>query len=66
MITQEYISLEVLAAMLKLPNKYLKELAESNNIPSLDVNGRLRFCEQQVREALEVLAHSKKGKRCAV
>jgi len=56
MITQKYISLEVLAATFKLPMSYLRELAETNNIPSLNVNGRLRFNPVAVQQALDKLA----------
>ena len=56
MSTQEYISLEVLAAKFRLPLKYLRELAWDNSIPSLNVNGRLRFNLDAVQQALDRLA----------
>jgi hypothetical protein len=56
MSTQEYISLEVLAAKLRLPLKYLRELAKTNSIPSLNVNGRLRFNPVSVQQALDRIA----------
>ena len=56
MSTQEYISLEVLAAKLRLPLKYLRKLAKTNKIPSLNVNGRLRFNPDAVQEALDKIA----------
>jgi len=56
MENDEYISLEVLAACLRLPQKYLRELAGKNLIPSLDVHGRLRFDEVAVRQALAKIA----------
>ncbi len=57
-MTTEYISLDVLAVALGLPRGYLQNLATTGHIPFLDVNGRKRFDEQQVREALTGLAAS--------
>ena len=48
-----YISLEALSATLGLPKAYLKNLADSGEIPCLDVNGRRRFNRQAVRETLD-------------
>ena len=56
MNTTAYISLESLAATLQLPQKYLKGLIQVSKIPSLDVNGRLRFNLKAVHKALDKLA----------
>ena len=56
MFDNGYISLEVLAVTLALPQKYLRELAETKRIPVLNVNGRLRFNSESVQDALEKLA----------
>jgi predicted transcriptional regulator len=56
METKQYISVEVLSAKTKLPQKYLKELAKKNVIPALNVNGRLRFNPEAVQQALDKLA----------
>jgi len=55
-VLTEYLSLEALSARLNLPQNYLRVLTDSSAIPSLDVNGRLRFSEPDVRDALSVLA----------
>ena len=47
-----YLPLEALAANLGLSQSYLRGLAKRRLIPYLDVNGRLRFDEAQVRAAL--------------
>lgn len=52
-MTTDYISLETLAAQIGLPQKYLRDLTASRQIPSLDTgSGRLRFKEKAVRDAL--------------
>lgn len=56
MEAKEYISIEVLAAATLLPQKYLRRLADTGVIPSLNVNGRLRFNPAQVQAALDELA----------
>ncbi len=56
METREYISLEILSAKTKLPQKYLKELAVEKRIPYLNVNGRLKFNPGAVQQALDKLA----------
>ncbi|HCO96625.1 MAG TPA: hypothetical protein DIU00_22245 [Phycisphaerales bacterium] len=56
MIDFRYISLEVLAIRLALPQKYLRELAESKKIPSLKIGCRLRFNSEAVQETLDKLA----------
>ena len=62
MITDdEYIALSSLATKLNLPCHFLKRLAENGEIPSLNVNGRLRFNPEAVRQSLDNLAE----KRCA-
>jgi hypothetical protein len=63
MSTVEYLPLEALAATLGLPSKFLRGLAGRGDIPALDVNGRLRFDESAVREALTKLASRKQKKR---
>ena len=60
----EYLPLDALAAALNLPRPYLRRLAREGRIPALNVNGRLRFDEAQVREALRRLAaETRKGAR---
>jgi excisionase family DNA binding protein len=56
MFDNGYITLETLATRLSLPQKFLKQLAHNNEIPFLNVNGRLRFCEADVKVALSSLA----------
>jgi hypothetical protein len=56
MQTAKYISLEALAATFRLPLNYLRELAKANKIPSLNINGRLRFNPEAVQSALDKLA----------
>ena len=51
-----FITLDALANSFNLPTSYLKELAENNLIPSLNVNGRLRFNIAGVQQALDALA----------
>jgi excisionase family DNA binding protein len=56
MIT-DYISLECLALQLALPKAYLRRLVDNGKLPYIDIgNGRLRFQEQAVRQALDRLA----------
>ena len=52
----KYIPLEVLAGRLSLPQKFLKDLAIKKTIPSLNVNGRLRFNEDLVCAALDEIS----------
>jgi hypothetical protein len=52
----KYVSLEGLAIELYLPKMYLKRLTERNLIPSLDVNGRMRFNPSAVQNALDKMA----------
>lgn len=54
----EYLPLDALAATLGLSRSYLRRLARTGRIPSLNANGRLRFDELQVREALRRLAEA--------
>ena len=56
MKTTKYISLEALAATFRLPQNYLRELAKANKIPSLSINGRLRFNPEAVQSALDQIA----------
>ena len=56
-LLREYISLEVLSLRIGLPQKYLKSLIISSQIPFLDTgNGRLRFREGNVLIALDKIA----------
>jgi len=55
-----FVTLDALANHFNLPNSYLKELAEKNLIPSLNVNDRLRFNPEAVQQALGKLA-AKRG-----
>ena len=48
----QYIPLEVLAVRFGLPRPFLRKQANDGGIPCLRVNGRLRFAEADVREAL--------------
>ncbi len=57
----EYISLEILAAKLKLPQNYLRNLAESHQIPTLNVGSRLRFNPEAVQQALNKIAASQEA-----
>jgi len=56
MYDTEYISLSRLSSRLGLPEAYLKNLAASGSIPSLNINGRLRFNPDAVQQALDELA----------
>ncbi len=47
-----YITMEAIAAVLALSQSYLKGLAESEIIHSLNVNGRRKFSVKLVQEAL--------------
>ena len=54
---KDYLSLECLALQLALPKTYLRRLVDSGKLPYIDTgNGRLRFQEQAVRQALDKLA----------
>lgn len=55
MFVNQYISLDVLSTKLNLPHPYLNNLAETGQIPFLDVNGRKKFQENSVREALSMV-----------
>ena len=48
----QYLTLEALATILALPRTYLRDLANQGQIPYLDVNGRKRFIESEVRGVL--------------
>jgi len=63
-MTKQYLSLEALAATLGLPQKYIKNLAQQGQIPFLNVNGRKRFCEPEVRDALSELSKGKNEEAC--
>ena len=60
-----FVSLECLAATLSLPQSYVKELALSGVIPSLNVRGRLRFNTDEVRKALNQYARNTELLNCA-
>lgn len=62
-MNKQYLSLEALAARLGLPRNYLRNLAQEKLIPCLNVNGRLRFDESNVRAALHQLAQNERGKK---
>lgn len=52
-MSSDYLSLEALAVTLSLPQTYLKRLIDSGKLPYIDTgNGRKRFQESAVREAL--------------
>ena len=59
----EFISLDALAASLGLPRTYLRRLADEGRIPALDVNGRLRFDQSMVSEALAKLTRVQADQR---
>jgi hypothetical protein len=52
MFDNGYIPINKLRLRLGLPKKYLQDLAERGDIPSLIVNDRRRFNENHVRAAL--------------
>jgi len=52
MKARQLIPLDVLAKRLGLPLAYMRRLARSGRIPSLNVSGRLRFDLDLVYEAL--------------
>ena len=56
MFDAEFISLSRLSNRLGLPEAYLKNLAASGSIPSLNINGRLKFNPEAVQQALDKLA----------
>ncbi|MBN1395504.1 MAG: hypothetical protein JW959_10810 [Pirellulales bacterium] len=56
---QEYVSLDSLAGTLRLPKRYLRELAVAGDIPMLPAGRRMRFCVDDVRAALRILAASR-------
>lgn len=58
----QYLSLEALAAVLSLPQNYLRKLAKQKQIPSLKVGNRMKFQESEVREALAKMAKKKPTK----
>ena len=51
-----YCNLNSLSKKLNLPKTYLKRLTKNGLIPSLNVNGRLRFNPSAVEIALDQLA----------
>lgn len=59
-----YVSLEGLTATFRLPLSYLRELAETNKIPSLNIKGRLRFNPEAVQEALNKMASVRDNNEC--
>lgn len=63
MFDDTYISIHFLSANLGLPKEFLKQLANANTIPSLIVNGKLKFVEQDVRDALREIAKRERRKQ---
>jgi excisionase family DNA binding protein len=55
METQKYISMELLAVRLNLPQKFLTELVEKGKLPFLKVGKWKRFDIDAVRKALAEL-----------
>jgi excisionase family DNA binding protein len=53
---KKYITLKDLSYRLGLSGNYLRDLAKDGKIPSLNVNGRLRFNLDAVQRALNGLA----------
>ena len=51
-----FVTLDTLVNIFNLPKGYLRKLADENLIPSLNVNGRLRFNSEAVQKALDELA----------
>ena len=61
MFDNEYITLQSVAALLNLPAAYLKRLADAKQIPFIDTgNGRRRFMEADVRNALSLISKGQK------
>jgi hypothetical protein len=58
-----FVSLDALAVRLGLPRAFLRKLSKSGEIPALNVNGRIRFDETVVREALTGLARQAQRQR---
>jgi len=52
----KFVNLNVLAQDFGLPAAYLRDLAISRKIPSLNVRGKLRFDPDSVTSALDKLA----------
>jgi len=52
----EYVSLEHLAVVLRLPKRYLRDLATAGRIPVLRPGGRMRFHVDDVQNSLRGLA----------
>ncbi len=63
MFDNGYITLDSLVTRLNLPKKFLKDLVKEGDIPYLEVNGRLRFSEPEVRGALAYLAQNQKDQK---
>lgn len=61
MFENSYIPIKRLSTRLGLSARYLKKLADDGLIPSLEINGRLRFNPSQAQDALDQLAE----KRCS-
>lgn len=61
MYDTEFISLSRLSSRLGLPEAYLKNLAASGSIPSLNINGRLRFNPAAVQQAINKIADQRSG-----
>jgi hypothetical protein len=60
----KFIGLSLLAQNLGLPSAYLRDLATTGKIPSLNVCGKLRFDPDAVERALGELATGGKIEEC--
>jgi hypothetical protein len=54
-----FIPLKRLSSRLGLSSRYLRQLADDSLIPSLKINGRLRFNPSRVQDALNRLAEKR-------
>jgi excisionase family DNA binding protein len=55
-MAKKYENLKSISQYLGLPPRYIRLLAETGEIPFLNVGGRLRFNADAVRKALDILA----------
>ena len=63
----QYLTLDALSSVLGLPRTYLRRLAKLGDLPYLNVGGKMRFSEAQVREKLEAMAlEVEKNDACVV
>ena len=61
MFDDGYISLEHIAALAGLSQKFIRDQVKAGKIPYLMVNGRMKFQENHVRGALEQLEQTTAG-----